>query len=426
MLRSLVRHAPGIRLSTTRSPSRPSHISLAAGAVFPPITMEPNTLLVHVSNARGLYLKNHTTLDAFATVVLHGKGSLRSRAITEQVSTEGDCRWDEHCEFKLTEKSTHITVTVQHKTKFGGGDVIGKCEIPLDQARKIGGHMWFALKKKKDDDKYRGEIQLQFSFTYEKPSLSISNSSLNKIEKDGMLDKMKKKMKLGGKHKQAEDTMSVVSGISGISMTSSRSSRFISKLNRSLGRKSSTLQSDRHSYGYSDANSSLESNGHLAPPSSNGGVILREDRSNCVSRPVSALSGIDFNEESSYTTPHHLSMSSPAAQGAQFTQNISGSPTASTAESFHRANSIRSVASSGFGGSNKPVKQRGDENASSQQDLLALVDSLRLELRVKESRLRDMEEYMDNLISRVMERNPELLAAPLGPEKNKRTSRYFQ
>ncbi|EYC31034.1 hypothetical protein Y032_0004g1914 [Ancylostoma ceylanicum] len=43
-------------------------------------------------------------------------------------------------------------------------------------------------------------------------------------------------------------------------------------------------------------------------------------------------------------------------------------------------------------------KQRSDDNACSQQDLLALVDSLRLELRVKESRLRDMEEYMDNLV----------------------------
>ncbi|EPB73946.1 C2 domain protein [Ancylostoma ceylanicum] len=382
-------------------------------------------LLNTLGNARGLYLKNHVNLDAFATVVLHGKGSLRSRAITEQVNTEGDCRWDEHCEFKLNEKSTHITVTVQHKTKFGGADVIGKCEIPLDQAKKIGGHMWFALKKKKDDDKYRGEIQLQFSFTYEKPSLSISNSSLNKIEKDGMLDKMKKKMKLGGKHKQAEDTMSVASGISGISMTSSRSSRFISKLNRSLGRKSSTLQPDRNSYVHNDTNSSFESNGHLAPPMSNGGVVFREDRSSGVSRPVSSLSGIDFNEDSSYPPHNPLSLSSPAAQGAQFTQNISGSPTASTAESFHRANSIRSVASSGFGGSNKPVKQRSDDNACSQQDLLALVDSLRLELRVKESRLRDMEEYMDNLISRVMERNPELLAAPLGPDKTKRTSRYF-
>ncbi|VDK75003.1 unnamed protein product [Cylicostephanus goldi] len=139
--------------------------------------------MTYFASARGLYLKNHVTLDAFATVVLHGKGSLRSRAITEVTNTEGDCRWDEHCEFKLNDKSSHITITVSHKTKFGGADVIGKCEIPIEQAKRVGGHMWFALKKRKDDDKYRGEIQLQFTFSYEKPSLSISNTSLNKIEK---------------------------------------------------------------------------------------------------------------------------------------------------------------------------------------------------------------------------------------------------
>ncbi|CAJ0605641.1 unnamed protein product [Cylicocyclus nassatus] len=409
------RHPNVPHLSPNRSrSSRPSHISLTSGAIFPPIYMEPNTLLVHVASARGLYLKNHVTLDAFATVVLHGKGSLRSRAITEVVNTEADCRWDEHCEFKLNDKSSHITVTVSHKTKFGGADVIGKCEIPIEQAKRVGGHMWFALKKRKDDDKYRGEIQLQFTFSYEKPTLSISNTSLNKIEKDGMLDKMKRKLKVG-KHKQAEDTMSMASGISGISMASSRSSRFISKI-KTIGRSKKDVSDSSN-----DVNSSFESNGHLAPPTSNGAVRMRDERSNNASRPVSALSGIDFSEET-YTPQNPLSISTPAAQGAQFTQNISGSPTASTAESFHRANSIRSVASSGFGGSNKQVKRRSDENTASQQDLLALVDSLRLELRVKESRLRDMEEYMDNLIMRVMERNPELLAAPLGPDKNKRNT----
>ncbi|KAK6023216.1 hypothetical protein OSTOST_11061, partial [Ostertagia ostertagi] len=114
------------------------------------------------------------------------------------------------------------------------------------------------------------------------------------------------------------------------------------------------------------------------------------------SRPSSALSGIDFNEDTAYPAQNRLS--TPISNAGQFTQNVGGSPTASTAESFHRANSLRSVASSGFGGSNKPAKQRNDELAYSQQDLLALVDSLRLELRVKDSRLRDMEEYMDNLV----------------------------
>ncbi|KAK6037317.1 hypothetical protein COOONC_25178 [Cooperia oncophora] len=47
--------------------------------------------------------------------------------------------------------------------------------------------MWFPLKKKRDDSKYRGEVNLQFTFSYEKPTLSISNTSLNKIEKGKFL-----------------------------------------------------------------------------------------------------------------------------------------------------------------------------------------------------------------------------------------------
>ncbi|KAK5979156.1 hypothetical protein GCK32_010678 [Trichostrongylus colubriformis] len=190
---------------------------------------------------------------------------------------------------------------------------------------------------------------------------------------------MKRRMKLGGKHKQAEDTMSVASGVSGISATSSRSNRFMSRLNKSIGKKLSSIQDTaRPIFAQFDSSTSIESNGHLAPPTSNGNaVVYRDGKLSTVSRPDSALSGIDFNEGSAaYPPPNRLS--TPISN---VTQNVGGSPTASTAESFQRANSIRSVASSGFGGSNKPA------------------------------------------ISRVMERNPELLAAPLAPDKPKR--RYF-
>uniref|UniRef100_A0A1I7XP74 Nuclear pore complex protein Nup85 n=1 Tax=Heterorhabditis bacteriophora TaxID=37862 RepID=A0A1I7XP74_HETBA len=260
---------------------------------FRPKRMDPNTLLVNVGCARGLFLKNHGSLDAFATVVLQGRGSMRSRATTEQIHTEGDCRWDENCEFKINEKSTHLTISVQHKTRIGGSDLIGRCEVPLEQARRLGGQMWFPLKKRKDDDKYRGEIQLNFTFTYEKPSLSISNVSLNKIEKDGMLDKMKRKIKIR-KHKQAEDTMSVTSGISAISMRSSRSHRFIDKLNKTFGglHKSSTLQHGVLSHTYEEG-LSYDSSNLLAPP--NNFFRDRDDRF----RPMPTFSGIDSHADES-------------------------------------------------------------------------------------------------------------------------------
>ena len=87
------------------------------------------------------------------------------------------------------------------------------------------------------------------------------------------------------------------------------------------------------------------------------------------------------------------------------------SPTVSTAESFNRANSIRSVASSGFGSTKLPLHQvpliydvqmlqfQKTENGNSNgRDILAELDSLRLELQVKDSRLKDMQDYMDNLV----------------------------
>ena len=39
------------------------------------------------------------------------------------------------------------------------------------------------------------------------------------------------------------------------------------------------------------------------------------------------------------------------------------------------------------------------ENINGNRDLLAMLDSLRLELQVKDSRLQDMQDYMDTLVS---------------------------
>lgn len=65
-------------------------------------------------------MKNHNTIDAVASITLKGKGTTKSRVITEVISCETDCKWDENCEFKVSEKSTHLDITVNHKTKLGG------------------------------------------------------------------------------------------------------------------------------------------------------------------------------------------------------------------------------------------------------------------------------------------------------------------
>ncbi|KAK6053321.1 FIP domain protein [Cooperia oncophora] len=119
------------------------------------------------------------------------------------------------------------------------------------------------------------------------------------------------------------------------------------------------------------------------------------------------MSGIDFDEE--FISPSRMNPFTDLG----FTENIPNSSTASTADSFQRSNSIESEASSGFGGSNGLTKQECEETTCQHQDLLELLERLHAEIALKDCRLRDVEEYMDRLIARVMEHNPELLAAPI-------------
>ncbi|CAI4224227.1 unnamed protein product [Auanema sp. JU1783] len=379
--------------------------------------MEPNTLLVHVVGAKSLYLKNHSSIEALATITLQGKGSTKSRVQTEIVQTNGEVKWDEHCEFKLTDKSTTLVVAVQHKAKLGSPDLIGACEIPLEQYRLVTKPTWFLLKKKKNDAKYRGEVQIQLQFTYEKSNMSVSNLSLNKIEKEDMsvLSRMRRKIKKA-KQKTSDDTSSIASGFSMYSTHSTKSkSSFFKGLSKSFGggNKSTTLPVEAspasNSYQEREAEDNFD-----APQFVSSSPYYN-------SRPLSATSAANVSNNGS-----SLSLALQAAPVAHSTPMYSSmSPSLSKAGSFIRGNSIRSNASSGFGsGKQNNLKNlRDGDNSLSQRDLIAELDSLKLELQVKESQLRELQEYLDVILSRALTECPGILKGPVLQQKSK--NRFF-
>ncbi|CAJ0948141.1 unnamed protein product, partial [Mesorhabditis belari] len=379
--------------------------------------MEANVLLVSVISARGLYLKGHSTMEALVTVTMHGKSNLRSRAVTEPIHTEGECHWDEHMEFKINDPTAELVVCAQHKSRIGRNDVIGRVEMPLDKAKAIRGDHWYPLRKKASEEKYRGEVQLRFEFRLEKSNLSISNQSLNTIgHKDSMLDKIKGKIKLGKlRHKNDPDSLSIASGISGVSAISAVSK--VSKggtISRLFGKKKQKYEEDgisgSHSIeepanGHSPAShrsNLLEPLGHSNPPAAFQRMGSQRWRQNSFKQLST-----DMQEKD----PDETLRENNKAEGAEIS-------TLSTAESFqsppHPARPP-SVASSGIS-SNHRNQTVSDEmhDAAHRQDLLAKIDKLEMEVRVKDSRLRDMEEYLDDLLSRVMERCPEVLASATG------------
>ncbi|GMR36864.1 hypothetical protein PMAYCL1PPCAC_07059 [Pristionchus mayeri] len=345
--------------------------------------MALNTLVVTVHRARGLNLKGQTELNVSATLCLQGKGSIRSKCVTERVETTQDPEWNEGCEFKINEESNKLTVTVSHHTRMGGTDLIGKCEILMSEIADIDTPMWYRLRKKEKDEKNRGDILLHFKLSYVKPQLSVSNLSLNTIPKDSVLTKMKNKMKLGRKGRD-KDSLSVFSAFAP-SMHKMNRHETAETMNKTFHGETSSLR-----------------------------------RSGSIRRPLDV------------SIPHPVAVSSPFQSPANQQDYIGGSnlnvSNISTAESFgnisqlQRQNSRRSFASSGFGSSKSKEGKKEEKNWSPSEwgDLASEVDRLRAELAVKDSRMKDMEEYLDTLLKKVMEHHPELLAA--GPKTKNQLS----
>ncbi|PAV86074.1 hypothetical protein WR25_07317 [Diploscapter pachys] len=413
--------------------------------------MESNTLLVSVGGARGLTLKNASNFDAVLTIVMDGKSKTKSRLDLEpEQVVDGECRWDTTGEFKLKEELNKLVISVKHVGTFTK-DVVGRCQLNLDEARNMGSMMWLPLKKDKDDKK-RGEIQLSFQFTYKSPQWSVSSQSLDKLadldKKEGVASKIKRKMHFGKKLKEASDTTSMVSGISAgaMSVTSTKSRSMFGKLGKALKRSGS---SHKLAPGAFDVSANVAGPENQLYPSHDGRrhSILSTGQA---SRPNSGLSFSSLSElptaetiSSGAAAVSHASSPYPPVRQSIATktageqlQNGAADYTpqksmdiynmnsqVSTAESFHRTGSIHSAASSGFESSSKLGKRDNIADIGSHRDLLKEIDSLKLELHVKDSRIREMSAYMDQLLARVMEKNPELLDQTM--RKGTARSGYF-
>lgn len=65
---------------------------------------------------------------------------------------------------------------------FGNTEKLGQLVLKIEQMSRYQPPTWFKLTKKHDESKEKGQIQLEYQFS-NKISSSVSNFSLNKIEK---------------------------------------------------------------------------------------------------------------------------------------------------------------------------------------------------------------------------------------------------
>uniref|UniRef100_A0A914C9U5 FIP-RBD domain-containing protein n=1 Tax=Acrobeloides nanus TaxID=290746 RepID=A0A914C9U5_9BILA len=400
--------------------------------------MNWNNLVIHVSKAQGLRLQNHKVIDVYVSMTVSGKGSnMKSKVTTNPIKTEtGDVAWDEHCEFQLLDTDTNLVIHVNYKNVIGTTENLGQLQFDLTQLPKLVPLKWHKLYKRPNENKDRGQLMIAFEFS-NKVGNSISMMSLNKIDKENKLDKLKRKMHIG-KRKDKFDAQSIAS------YSMSRKSSFSSIASGlAFSPSPNTMRRPDHlnvNYPAPDTLSHVSTNDYEEQHIETKTPISIHVENNTLERetkPNGKLSEFSPHENLSGSM---LSLNSPkmnlrskvkqkAEQLFHVKHRNSGSdehkrissesipiedPTTDNHRNSHhghtnnlsRPNSIAS--SSGFASLGSTALGNLNESTSPEY-LLNVIAHLRKELHLKENRIQDLEGYMDKLLSRVIERNPELL-----------------
>ncbi|VDD97717.1 unnamed protein product [Enterobius vermicularis] len=334
-------------------------------------------VVVLVLAARGLILKGHSKLDAFVNLSLTDGSSWKSKVQTDnRKTTTGNCIWNQRCEFSVNSLDSVLTVTVYHRTIIGKTESVGVVQMPLRPQFGKRESLWFLLRKKStlssNADKYRGEIQLKFEFSNK---FSTSSLTLNSVHGGSKLESLKRKMRFGKKKDKFLDAASVA----GFPGYSDRSSLTSLDLSRNLSQLS------------------FGSDGLIIPPSQSfpayGTVQLASplgDSASSCSRRASTSSLHPSRGSSPVVASEVDEVSAVTTTLAQSTTSSGFSST--------RSSKIR-----------RPTVMTYCEQGVCCEELRKTVEEQRLQLAFKDAKIRDLQEYIDKLVTRVMENDPALL-----------------
>uniref|UniRef100_A0A914ZVW4 FIP-RBD domain-containing protein n=1 Tax=Parascaris univalens TaxID=6257 RepID=A0A914ZVW4_PARUN len=378
--------------------------------------MEPNNLVVTVLSARGLTLKGHNKLDAYVSLSLSGEGSWKSKVQTDIRKTTGDCSWDQRCEFVVYGLDSVMAITVYHKTMLGNSEAIGALEFPLKAQYGKRAPVWLRLHKKgkivdgSSQQKYRGELQLKFEFSNK---LSTSMTSLNTVHGSTAFDALRRKMHLGKKRDRNAEAASIAAFpqhtgrrspiTEGINFSSSRRSLQMNDLNREglitppvNAKQPDAALTDRSSPALTSVEPLVEESVHGLCSNAGSSVSMRQSRT---PSPVSLWDVDDFSS----TVPRPQSTTSSGFGSAKSGLGVN--------ETFNklRQSPLIERPYSCVTSLMARTKLPKDSKKPSYEDLEKQIIELRIELTHREAKEKDLNEYIELLLTRIMEQNPELL-----------------
>ncbi|XP_039298237.1 rab11 family-interacting protein 1 isoform X5 [Nilaparvata lugens] len=397
----------------------------------------PTHVQLTVQKAKGLITKGKNgTNDAFVTIAL-GKDKYQTSL---KAKASEIIEWHEKCDLQIPKQgnTAEITLTVFHRNFLGVDEFLGCVSIPLADfdVYEMPRNKWYKLKDKpgKDKKKERGELEVKVAFVV------MSGSLADLTKKD--------------KHKSSVGQLSQVFSGSLISISSLDKRKGLKKLASKIGKK---VKSPKHN----DADGLDEISigtgmSRQVPGDADPGVIsegegesedeftldeLSHKGSGC-SLEVTANDNIASASSANASLENLaggeiLRRSSPPAKPPRFQPNKDGKEkkldeweqklygkhgkdTRSTfsPSAFNRSTMERIIIG---GETEKPVASNSSRlsqevlknyEGKSREDLIEMVMRLEADLKNKRAQQKDLEDYLDNLLLRVMETSPRILQNP--------------
>uniref|UniRef100_A0A0K0ETL6 FIP-RBD domain-containing protein n=1 Tax=Strongyloides stercoralis TaxID=6248 RepID=A0A0K0ETL6_STRER len=356
------------------------------------MTSSEGNFIVHVVKAEGLVSKKNQPLNVSVVLKVTGKGSWKSEVSTDRVSTTNNTvQWDQNCEFNIQPDDTKLTILVENYSKLdssSSSEVLANMTFYLQELIGFEEPSWFPLKKKKNDIKERGKIMIGFKFNRSLVS-AVSMYSLNSFGvKESRIDKLKRKMHFG--KKKNKDTQSLAS------FSLSRRGSFSSICSDALafGSDSPVLPGveDKSNYSIS-RNPSLT---QLQYTNNSKTLPLQQQPQKSIKESSSGKSKSNMTFEGVYEEKRN---SQHYKNNLPDNTNIYNIISTEKGYPSHDINSLNS--SSG-------VTSQADITLS-KEEMLSIIQELQRECSLKDEKITALKGYMEGLLTKILNTNPEIL-----------------
>ncbi|XP_033172306.1 rab11 family-interacting protein 1 isoform X3 [Drosophila mauritiana] len=396
----------------------------------------PTHCSVTVQRARGLLTKGKNgTNNCFVTIAL-GKEKYQT-SVKDKAETS--VNWNEECELKIPDQGNRaeLTLTCLHRNNLGIDEFLGQATLPLNEMDVYDRPRakWFKLESKpgkEKKNKERGELEVRIAF----------------VVKSGSLTDLSKK----DKHKSSIGQLASSVGGSLLSIGNGEKRRGIKKLAGSLSSKLHIRSKKKNQEAGADDSSSFGGSfASLGTPNSsngrgqNGGSgrrrggqrageadpgVISEDEDEFVFDNLShKSSGSSLNIQRSGLQPPPVGTPNftPRHPSPLLNNGVSGVGSGSAKDKYNNDNDSNSPSPKsteriiiGHEKSGSHADRRSEISAQlakkyegkSREELMLIANGMENEALLQRQRVKELEDYLDNLLLRVMETHPKILQNP--------------